>query len=388
MKLTQKNILLSFIIPMIPLSACNVTDNLIQTEVRSVNTNASLSEGEILVAPFNNQEPKNGVIQILNSSGEIIKSKVTKASAVNFQKWNINGKVRYSYIEYEPAPNTLVTPSNIPGSVIVTDENFNELKRIRLLVNNGRTNDSPNDADGHDFILIDDNHYLIMSYYIKKVNNIPSNLNPVPNTNVIAAIIQEVKDNNIVFEWDSTNYPELYSASVEGNNYSDEKAINDYAHINSMFIDITDNNLICSFRNTSQILKIDRITGNIIWRLGGKDSDFPLTSDQKFYFQHHATLVDDNKTLLLFDNGSSVERPYSRIVEFQLDEINKKVNSFKYLNAPENIFSMYMGSVQKNGNTYFIGWGSVPRITEINYKTNQITFDMNLEKNSYRAFKY
>jgi arylsulfate sulfotransferase len=375
------------LITCLALAACTAPVNPVNTATSGTNS-LSPTDGEILVAPYDHLEPTKGQIEILDKTGKIIKAKATKGAALNFQKWNSDGQVRYTYTEYAPAANSIITQSNIPGSVVLLDQDLNELKRIRLLPFNGRTADSPNDVDGHDFILINDNHYLVMAYYVKKAENIPPELKPAENARVISAIIQEVDNGQVVFEWDSSNYPELYGASLENNNYSDANAINDYVHMNSMYIDPADGNLICSFRNLSQVLKLDRKTGGIIWKLGGKNSDFPLTEDQTFYFQHDATLTDNSKTLLLFDNGSSAKRPYTRILEFQLDELNKKVNSFKALKAPENIFSMYMGSVQKRGDTYFIGWGSVPRLSEINYKTGAVTFDMNLEQNSYRTFKY
>ena len=47
----------------------------------------------------------------------------------------------------------------------------------------------------------------------------------------------------------------------------------DYFHINSVNLD-TDGNLLISGRRTSTVYKVDRQTGNVIWRLGGKESDF------------------------------------------------------------------------------------------------------------------
>ncbi|MBD0284422.1 MAG: aryl-sulfate sulfotransferase, partial [Flavisolibacter sp.] len=227
-----------------------------------------------------------------------------------------------------------------------------------------------------------------MAYYEKSVNNIPSALNPVQNARVAAPIIQEIKDGIAIWEWDGTDFPEFYQNSVEGNKFNDGSQTDDYMHMNSMFIDPTDNTLICSFRNLDQVIKIQRTSGNILWRLGGKNSDFVLTSDQKFYRQHHATLTDDNKTLLIFDNGLKGVRDYSRIIEFQLDEANKMVKNFTSFNLPGNSFSEFMGSAQKRGDTYFIGHGSDPVVSEVNYKTGEVKLKVELSDYSYRAFKY
>ena len=47
-------------------------------------------------------------------------------------------------------------------------------------------------------------------------------------------------------------------------------------HINSISIDPSDNNLVISGRNTVRLYKVDRKTGRVIWRLGGKHSHFRM----------------------------------------------------------------------------------------------------------------
>jgi len=339
--------------------------------------------GEILVSPY--PDIDTGELLILDSSGNEILKKNIKGAVLNFQRWNINGHIRYSYFQYDPS---YIIPGigTALGDIVVVDTNLRELRRIRLLPNNIRTPEDPDLLDSHDFILIDDDHYIVMTYYLQQVNNIPDSLNPVPGSRVLAPIIQEVQNGQAVWEWNGTDHPEFYASSVESN-FSDT-SIQDYMHLNSLFIDPEDHNLICSFRNQDQVVKIDRKSGSVIWRLGGKKSDFPLSPDQKFLRQHHATLVDDNRTLLLYDNGEISQRPYSRILEFQLDENSKTVTAFRSLKVPDNTFSEYMGSVQKMADSYFIGCGSVPRIMEINSTTGKVIFEKQLTSKSYRAFKY
>ncbi|MBD0364997.1 MAG: aryl-sulfate sulfotransferase, partial [Flavisolibacter sp.] len=79
---------------------------------------------------------------------------------------------------------------------------------------------------------------------------------------------------------------------------------------------------------------------------------------------------------------------YSRIFEFGLDEVNKTVNNFTSFNLPGNSFSEFIGSVQKRGDTYFIGQGSDPVVSEVNYNTGEVKLKVTLGDYSYRAFKY
>ena len=47
----------------------------------------------------------------------------------------------------------------------------------------------------------------------------------------------------------------------------------DYCHTNAIEQD-NDGNILISSRNMDEITKINRITGQIIWRLGGKNNQF------------------------------------------------------------------------------------------------------------------
>ena len=49
----------------------------------------------------------------------------------------------------------------------------------------------------------------------------------------------------------------------------------DYFHVNSVDLD-RDGNVLISARNTSGVYKLSRATGAILWRLGGKRSDFDM----------------------------------------------------------------------------------------------------------------
>lgn len=342
------------------------------------------TEGQIVLSTFTT----TGNLMVLDKDGSILKKQATPTAAINFTKWQVNGKIRYTYLLVDPTAFKITTDGSInPCIGVVLDQNLNEIKRVKLLPNNGRTASDPSAIDAHEFIYLDDNHFITLSYFQKPVNNIPASLNPVADCKVVAAIIQEVVNDQVVWEWDATNYLELYQQSVEGNAFSNGAVVHDYVHMNSIFIDPTDNNLICSMRNVNQVIKISRTDGHIVWRLGGKNSDFPMTAEMKFLRQHHATLTDNNKSLILVDNGDATERKSSRILEFQLVPESKTITSFKAFAVPQNIFIQYMGSVQKRGDTYFIGCGSTPKILEVNYKTNKINFLMNLPSVSYRALK-
>lgn len=345
------------------------------------------SQAEIILAPFQG-DGKAGTLLKWDANGNVVYEKSVNTAFMNFEKWEVNGKKRYTYLQFDSTVYKIPGVGYIPGYVHVCDANMQELDVVKLLPNKGRGIEDPNALDGHEFVFIDDGHYLCMSYFEKRVSNIPAGYNPVPGCKVIACIIQEIQNHNVIFEWDCTDYVGLYDMSVEGNIFSDSTLVHDYAHMNSIFVDPNDGNLIVSFRNLNQILKIDRISGAILWKLGGKQSDFPLTADKQFLRQHHATITDGGKTLMFLDNGEDKIRRSSRILEFKLDEKNKQVSNFKAYDLPDQIFCQYMGSVQKRGNTYFIGTGTGNRVVEVNWITDEVLLNKTLPNSSYRAFKY
>ena len=83
-------------------------------------------------------------------------------------------------------------------------------------------------------------------------------------------------------------------------------------HLNSISLD-RDGNLLVSARNTSAVYKINRVTGKIMWTLGGKKSSFKMGSGTSFAYQHDAVMQPDG-TLTLFDDGGGPPRveKYSR----------------------------------------------------------------------------
>ena len=94
----------------------------------------------------------------------------------------------------------------------------------------------------------------------------------------------------------------------------------DYFHINSAKLD-TDGNILVSSRHTWTVYKINRTSGAIMWRLGGKKSDYALGTGLPFAWQHDVEAVDAT-TLRIFDNESDgvPVLPYSRVIWVNHDD--------------------------------------------------------------------
>ena len=309
--------------------------------------------------------------------------------ALDFRRFDLAGSSYYAYntidAEVVQAPGTGI------GSVHVLDGSFKEIGQLRLLPH-GSHGAYP--ADVHEFLLFSPTHWLAMAYVPTTLDLSGLNSSWGTAAQVSACIVQEVKDGSVVFEWNSTDYPELYDQSVDGNAFTNG-TISDYAHLNSVIPDPRDGNLILSFRHLDEILKVDRVTGNILWILGGTGDMFGLAGSQRFSHQHHATVQDDG-TLLVFDNGNPAGP--TRVLSFTLNESLKTVTAFSVLGQKPAgwAFSSYMGSAQKlDAGRYLVGWGgtfgtnpSDPDVSELlnGAPVWSLTFD-SAATFTYRAFQ-
>lgn len=320
----------------------------------------------------------------------------TTLSGYDFKRTEVDGKVYYSYLAaYEPADNAaLEGVGYLRCYAVVMDENYNEIDRVWCLTeSDGKTTVLEN----HQFTILGEKHYLLSAYVGKRVTNIPAT---VPHSNlgarVVADVIQEIKDGQVIWEWDSTEHPELYALSVESNDfYNKTVQWADYAHFNGITVDPRDNNFVCSFRNLNSILKLDRTTGEIIWVLGGSGDQFGLTEEQLFSRQHDIRITEDG-AYTLFNNGNmdtNMQNGATSVMKFYLDEEKMTVEKFENYRMEES-FSGAMGSAQElEPGQYVISWGqSITKnavFSEIDFHENKVMFEFCYPGTSrnYRVYK-
>jgi len=122
----------------------------------------------------------------------------------------------------------------------------------------------------------------------------------------------------------------------------------DFDHPNSIDIDPQGNYLV-SFRNLDSIFLIDSHTGDVLWRLGGKRSDFTFVGDplNGFSGQHCARLLP-NGDILLLDNGSLHDPPMTRAAEYALDTAAHTARLVWEFRPPEPVFNAFTGSALRD----------------------------------------
>jgi hypothetical protein len=240
-------------------------------------------------------------------------------------------------------------------------------------------------ADLHEFLLTDRGTALFTAYG-KATGHLPGGrVGPY-----FYGVVQEVDvaTGKVLFQWRSDRHVGFGASYMRvptkrGNSW-------DYFHVNSISIDPSDDNLIISSRNTWAVYKVDRRSGKVLWKLGGKDGNFKMGAGTHFAFQHHVTLHPGG-ILTIFDNeaGPPDEARQSRGLVLSINEKSRRATMRRQYHHHPSVLSLALGSVQEldQGHT-FIGWGTSSYFTEYG-AGGQVLFDGRLTPgtSSYRAFR-
>ena len=122
----------------------------------------------------------------------------------------------------------------------------------------------------------------------------------------------------------------------------------DYFHINAVNPD-TDGNLLVDGRGTSTVYKVSHKTGNVIWHLGGKSSDFQLGPGVQFNGQHNPLPeTGQPNTYRIFDNGNgggpATGKP-SRVIDVKIDTAAKTATLVKSIEHPDGVIANSQGGL-------------------------------------------
>jgi len=258
------------------------------------------------------------------------------------------------------------------GSWVIFDPTYHEVARVQA--GRGRH------GDLHELLLTRQGTALITIYREIATPDVPR---------LVTGIVQEVDvaSGRVLFEWRSNEHvgvDESYTPQVgaAGNV--------DYFHLNSIDLD-TDGNLLVSARNTSTIYKIDRKSGDVLWRLGGMKSDFAVDPAASFGFQHDVRRRPDG-TITMFDNNAAVPtaQTASRGLRIKLDMNAKRASLVREYLAPAPRTGWAMGNLQElDDGGVLVGWGTDGSFTEFD-KAGRVRFDARFADGSvsYRAFRF
>jgi outer membrane protein assembly factor BamB len=324
-----------------------------------------IAAGLILLAPYNAPAPAQAGALIVDDHGNAVWEQPLKnLVTTDFRVQTYRGRPALTWWE------GYITLGHGVGRYVIADSSYTPIAHVNA--GNGHQ------GDLHEFLITDRDTALLTSYTVTG-----RDLRAVggkADGTIQDAMFQEVDiaSGRVLLEWRSLDHiPIEESYWPVGSDW-------DYVHLNSIAVD-TDDNLLVSSRNTHTIYKLDRRTGEIMWRLGGKSGDFALSSQAVFAWQHDARRQPDG-SISVFDNGSSV---FSRALLLEVDESARRVGARQVFTRPQPTFADSQGNVQvlSNGNV-FVGWGAQPYVSEF-APSGELIYDAQLGTGyiSYRAYR-
>jgi hypothetical protein len=264
-------------------------------------------------------------------------------------------------------------PGHSEGEDVILNQHYQQIATVSA--GNGLL------ADQHEFDLTPYGTALITVY-----NQVPYDLSSVGgpvNGSVLDGIVQEVDiaTGKVLFQWDSLQHVPLTDSyqPLPANPATPY----DFFHINSVNLD-SDGNLLISARHTWTVYKVDHHTGDIIWHLGGKESDFQLGPGVQFAWQHNALAETGQPgTIRVFDNGSNVTgipgvpgnsfEPQSAIKDIKLDTQNHTATLVDAVTHPDGLSAGSQGNAERlPTGGLFVGWGQLGRFSEFDADGNLI----------------
>jgi hypothetical protein len=325
--------------------------------------------GLIFLAPFGPSSRQAGPI-ITDDSGEIVwELPIPDLQTYNFRAQVYRGQPVLTWWQGK------IVDGHGVGSYVIADLSYRPIAHVQA--GNGLQ------GDLHEFLLTEQGTALLTTYVFTHVDLRSvggKERGPIEN-----ATFQEVDvaTGRVLLEWQSLDHIPLSESLWPVTVWPW-----DYVHLNSIDVDL-DGQLLVSARNTHTVYKIDRRSGAIIWRLGGKRSDFKMDYGASFAWQHDARRQQDG-TLTVFDNeGAPKGAPQSRGLVLQVDEQHMTAQLERQFLHPLALQASSMGNVQvlPNGNV-FVGWGAEPFVSEFS-RSGELLFDARLGAgySNYRAFR-
>jgi hypothetical protein len=260
---------------------------------------------------------------------------------------------------------------------VILDSSYRQIARVRAA--RGRH------IDLHEFLLTPQGTALVTCF----PEYVPADLSSVGGPrqgHLYDSIIQEIdiRTGRLIMEWRGRDHVALSES------YASRWSGFDFLHANS--VDLTsDGHLLVSARHTWAIYKVHRRTGRVLWRLGGKRSNFYVGRAARFSWQHDARQAAPGM-ISLFDDGEGPARTesQSRGILLKLDSKRRIAHMIESYRHPQPLLTSAMGSMQiLPGGHVVVGWGTLSWLSEFTASGGLVS-DLRLPWGcqSYRGLRY
>jgi hypothetical protein len=270
------------------------------------------------------------------------------------------------------------------GHAVIMDSAYREIATVHA--GNGHQ------VDPHEFLITPEGTALITASPTTVTTDLRS-VGGSAHGQVADSVIQEIdiRTGQVLLEWRALEHVPVSESYMWAGN-----GVYDYMHANS--IDLTpDGNLLVSGRHTWALYKLERHTGRVIWRLGGKKGDFHMGQGAQFAWQHDGRQVDE-RTITVFDDGAAffegnhrfrTTHSQSRGLALSVDHAARTVSVSQSYRRRPPVLSGGFGNVQTlpDGNVV-VGWGNLPLASEFTAEGALVgELDLPVVYASYRAYR-
>jgi len=324
--------------------------------------------------------PERGVDQagpmIIRDNGQVVWFHPSRGGRVtNFRVQRYHGRSVLTWWSALPAN------SGHTGLYVIADDRYHVFKTFAPA--------GGYQGDLHEFLLTPRGTAIISVY-----RRIPYDLSSIGGSShgaIWEGIVQEidVATGRLLWHWDSIDHVGV-GESYEGLPSEASKTY-DYFHINS--IDpLPNGNLLVSGRNTHAVYEIRKSDGAVLWRLGGKRSDFAFGPGARFAWQHDAR-QHPGGLLSVFDNHAeySSTKGHARGLLLRVDMKRHRVTLVRAYHRRSPVLATSEGNAQflPDGHVV-VGWGSAPFVTEFS-RDGRVLLDLRIgsyKTRSYRSFRF
>ena len=246
----------------------------------------------------------------------ILKNDGTPVWYQNVTNHNYDFKVLPNgYLHYAPFIHTHSWTGGGDCTHQILDDSYNSHETIAA--GNGYV------ADTHEFQLLPNGHVLLEGYYRTQMDVSKYVAGGYPNAMVAGAVIQELDaDRNVIFQWRSWDHFTLlgyYGPYLTPNNPAGKRPVIDAFHLNTVVMDADGNLLVSNFG--MDVWKINRQTGQIMWRLGALANQFSFVGVNPLqalgHFSGHTLSRLDNGNILIYCNADQLATRSSKLYQVQ-----------------------------------------------------------------------
>jgi hypothetical protein len=209
----------------------------------------------------------------------------------------------------------------------------------------------------HEMLVEDDGGWWVMCDEIRVMDL--TALGGRPDAQVTGTVVQHVgADGALLFAWNPFDHfaiTDLDAASLTG------PSVN-WTHGNALAFD-TDGGLLISFRSLNEITKVDPVTGEVRWRLGGLRNQFAISgAPGPFVGQHGLRVIGPGMLQFLDNRGVTGD---SRAVRYQLDETNRTAQFVAEFHSLPPVSALLGGSTQLlPAGRLLVAYGNANRVQE------------------------